>query len=213
MSHINEGNEDNLRKRIQTLEQKIAEELKKAKHNKAIGNKTMAIQNLRQKKRYEKLLENAVNNLNKSLRSNVEKVSQILSGNRTPEQRKKSRRRLDLKNKNGRVSEDSRNERMSGRPCFSNCEKKSWCDPRGWCDTNYYCTPSNRSGTEAEPGVKDQKCIPVHMKSQGGRKKRKTKRKLRKSRKTRRKKRGGMCGTCPGDKKKRRSRKRKSKRR
>ena len=62
---------------------------------------------------------------------------------------------------------------MSGRPCFSNCEK-SWCDPRGWCDTNYYCIHRIES-TEAEPIDKDQKCVPVHMKIQGGRKKRKTK--------------------------------------
>ena len=45
------------------------------------------------------------------------------------------------------------------------------------------------------------------MPIKGIRKRRKTKRKSGKN------KRGGMCGSCPGDKKKRRTRKRKSKRR
>ena len=77
---------------------------------------------------------------------------------------------------------------MSGRPYFQIVKKNHNENPRGWCDSNYFCSPSNREGTDVEPGVKDQKCIPIHMKSQGGRKEKKNKKKRQRKRKRKRRK-------------------------
>ena len=217
--------------RIEELHQEIAElvikinkQQEKARKNVEAKNKEAALQNLKLKKAYENQLkqkqrivnrmihaeQQEQNNTSRMLQATQQKISNTLSGNMSSERKENAQRRNMLRRKNGRVIQDSRNTRMSGRPCFSNCEKKSWCDSRGWCDSNYYCTPSNREGTDVEPGVKDQKCIPVHMKSQGGRKKRKTKKKhrkiKRKHRKTKRKRRKTK-------KKRRKTKRRKSKRR
>ncbi len=147
---------------------------------------------LKQKKMYEKMLKLKHTTLNNSLMMEQQQISNALAGDINPERRAAAKRRRNLKQQNGTVHEDARIDGMVNRPCFTNCEKKSWCDPSGWCDTNYYCTPSNREGSAKEPNMKDQKCVPVNKKTKGGRKYKRGKTFKRRHNKRKTTKRGGM---------------------
>ena len=200
---------DTIQKDIADLERKIANAHEKARDYAKKKDKNNAMRQLKQKKIYEKALGSKQNILNSLLQREVQQVSSALAGDISPERKAAAKRRRTLKKSNGIIHEDARIPGMVNRPCFTNCEKKSWCDPSGWCDTNYYCTPSNREGNGPEPNVKDQKCVPVNKKTKGGkRKKTKKSKKLKRKRKTyKRKYRNKKRGT-KSHKKKTRKRKR-----
>lgn len=184
-------NKITIEREINDLEKKIANAYEKAKSFVQKDNKTSAMQQLKLKKLYESRLLHKQEILNKLLMTEQQQISNVLAGDISPERREAARRRRTLKQSNGVISEDARIPGMVNRPCYTNCEKKSWCDPTGWCDSNYYCTPSNREGTSPEPDMSDQKCVPVNKKTKGGRK-RKTKKSKKSKRKRKTSKRGGM---------------------
>ena len=184
-------NINTIKAEIDDLEKKITDAHTKAKGFVQKNDKIRAMQQLKLKKLYEKRLQLKQENLDKILQQNTQQISAVLANDMTPERRAAAKRRRTLKQSNGVISEDARTPGMINRPCYTNCEKKSWCDPTGWCDTNYYCTPSNREGTTSEPDMKDQKCVPVNKKTKGG-KKRKTKKSKKSKRKRKNSKRGGM---------------------
>jgi len=66
-------------------------------------------------------------------------------------------RRLQLRNRNGTVNNNSTYE---GTPCFTQCEHKGWCEAgvKGACDWENYCYPSNNSGDSKMEGVDKQYC-------------------------------------------------------
>ena len=200
-------NKSTIETEINDLEKKIANAHEKAKGFVQKNDKTSAMQQLKLKKLYESRLLHKQEILNKVLMTEQQQISAALAGEKiSPERKAAARRRRTLKKSNGIIHEDARIPGMVNRPCFTNCEKKSWCDPSGWCDTNYYCTPSNKEGTAPETGMKDQKCVPVNKKTKGG-KKRKTKKskKLKRKRKTyKRKHRTRKRGTRSRKKKMRR---------
>tara|TARA_B100001093_G_scaffold514554_1_gene588831 strand:- start:707 stop:1975 length:1269 start_codon:yes stop_codon:yes gene_type:complete len=180
-----------IEKDIADLERKIANVQEKARDYVKKKDQNNAMRQLKQKKVYEKALGFKQNILSSILQREQQQISSALAGDISPERKAAARRRRTLKKSNGIIHEDARIPGMVNRPCFTNCEKKSWCDPSGWCDTSYYCTPSNKEGTAPEPNMKDQKCVPVSKKTKGG-KKRKTKKSKKSKRKRKNSKRGGM---------------------
>jgi len=66
-------------------------------------------------------------------------------------------RRLQLRNRNGTVNNNSTYE---GTPCFTQCEHKGWCEAgvKGACDWENYCYQSNNSGDAKMEGVDKQYC-------------------------------------------------------
>ena len=188
---------DEIEKDIADLETKITNAQQKARDYVKKNDKNNAMRQLKQKKLYEKALGSKQNILSSILQREQQQISAALAGDISPERKAAAKRRRTLKKSNGIIHEDARIPGMVNRPCFTNCEKKSWCDPSGWCDTNYYCTPSNREGNGPEPNVKDQKCVPVNKKTKGGkRKKTKKSKKLKRKRKTyKRKHRNKKRGT------------------
>ena len=65
--------------------------------------------------------------MEKILQQNTQQISAVLANDMTPERRAAAKRRRTLKQSNGVISEDARTPGMINRPCYTNCEKKSWC--------------------------------------------------------------------------------------